>query len=204
MMSLSSGESTSIPVPGRDIFVQAWYQGGISVIDFTDSANPVEIAYFDRGPVDPEALVVGGYWSTYWYDGRIFGTEIVRGLDVLRLLPSEFLSEEEVAAANLADQGGVFNPQQQFPARWPAEPVVARAYLNQLSGTDALPAGFAADVARALTDATARLDEGVNDKGLARKLESLAASLQERGRDAITSERRLALAETLTGIAARL
>ncbi|MFW6087680.1 MAG: DUF305 domain-containing protein, partial [Myxococcota bacterium] len=114
-----------VPVPGRDVFVQAWYQGGVSVIDFTDSADPVEIAYFDRGPVDEEELVLGGYWSTYWYRGRIYGTEIVRGLDMLALVPSEHLSANEIAAAAAADQGGVFNPQQQFPVRWPAEPVVA-------------------------------------------------------------------------------
>jgi hypothetical protein len=123
-----------VPVPGRDIFVQAWYQGGISVIDFTDSARPVEIAYFDRGPIDAEDLVVGGYWSAYWYKGRIYGTEIVRGLDVLALLPSEHLTANEIAAAALADQGALFNPQQQFRVTWPAEPVVARAYLDQLPG----------------------------------------------------------------------
>jgi uncharacterized protein (DUF305 family) len=94
-----------VPVPGRDVFVQAWYQGGVSVIDFTDSARPVEIAYFDRGPVHKDALVLGGYWSTYWYGGKIYGTEIARGLDVLTLEPSEQLSANEIAAAALADQG---------------------------------------------------------------------------------------------------
>ena len=84
-----------VPVPGRDIFVQAWYQGGISVIDFTDSANPVEIAYFDRGPVDEEDLILGGFWSTYWYNGRIYGTEIVRGLDESKIAAN---AEAEVAA----------------------------------------------------------------------------------------------------------
>ncbi|MEE8524297.1 MAG: DUF305 domain-containing protein, partial [Thermoanaerobaculia bacterium] len=98
-----------VPVPGRDIFVQAWYQGGISVIDFTDSANPVEIAYFDRGPIDEERLVTGGFWSAYWYKGRIYGTEIIRGLDVFELVPSEYLSVNEVVAALLADEGGRFN-----------------------------------------------------------------------------------------------
>jgi hypothetical protein len=74
-----------IPVPGRDIKVQAWYQGGISVFDFTDPANPFEIAYFDRGPMDAERLVSGGYWSAYWYNGHIYGSEMARGLDVFRL-----------------------------------------------------------------------------------------------------------------------
>lgn len=121
-----------IPVPGRDIFVQAWYQGGLSIIDFTDSANPIEIAYFDRGPIDAEDLVTGGYWSTYWYQGRIYGTEITRGIDVFALIPSEHLTANEIAAAELANQGSVFNPQQQFPVSWPTEPIVSLAYLDQL------------------------------------------------------------------------
>jgi hypothetical protein len=122
-----------IPVPGRDIFVQAWYQGGISVIDFTDSENPFEIAYFDRGPIDAEELVTGGFWSTYWYGNRIYGTEIIRGLDVLALEASEYISDNEIAAAGLADFDGVFNPQQQFPVSWPDHPVVALALLDQLA-----------------------------------------------------------------------
>ena len=88
-----------IPVPGRDIMVQAWYQGGISVFDFTDPANPQEIAYFDRGPLDREELTLAGYWSAYWYNGYIYGSEIARGLDVFRLTPSESLSATEIAAA---------------------------------------------------------------------------------------------------------
>ena len=107
-----------VPVPGRDIFAQAWYQGGLSLVDFTDSSDPVEIAYFDRGPIHEEHLILGGYWSTYWYKGRIYGTEIARGLDVFKLVPSEFLSENEIAAAELADQGELFNPQQQFAVTW--------------------------------------------------------------------------------------
>ena len=109
-----------IPVPGRDIFVQAWYQGGISVIDFTDAKNPVEIAYFDRGPVDEEQLVTGGYWSAYWYNGRIYATEITRGLDVFALEPSEFLTPEEIAAAEGAQYpDGLFNPQTQTQVTGP-------------------------------------------------------------------------------------
>ena len=115
-----------IPVPGRDIFVQAWYQGGISVIDFTDAANPFEIAYFDRGPVDKDQLVTGGYWSAYWYNGRIYATEIARGLDVFALQPSEHLTAEEIAAAEAARyEGNVFNPQTQTQVTWPAEVVRA-------------------------------------------------------------------------------
>ncbi len=108
-----------IPVPGRDIFVQAWYQGGVSVIDFTDAKNPFEIAYFDRGPVDKDQLITGGYWSAYWYNGRIYATEIARGIDVFELEASEFLTADEIAAAKAANQGEVFNPQTQFPVTWP-------------------------------------------------------------------------------------
>ena len=202
-----------VPVPGRDIFVQAWYQGGISVVDFTDSANPVEIAYFDRGPIDTEDLILGGYWSTYWYDGRIYGTEIARGLDVLALLPSEHLSEHEIAAAAIADQGGVFNPQQQFRVGWPAEPVVARAYLDQLERGEGLAESLAAELAEALDRSAARLGEGARDEELAGRLDSLAAAVaEEGGREGrqgasggtVTQTRRAALGETLGGIAARL
>ncbi len=195
-----------VPVPGRDIFLQAWYQGGISVIDFTDSAKPVEIAYFDRGPIDEEELIVGGFWSTYWYDGRIYGTEMVRGLDVLALVPSEYLSEHEIAAAEMADQGGRFNPQQQLRVGWPAEPVVARAYLDQLVRTEALPGALVADLDGALEEAAARLRDGGVDAGLAAELESLAGALEGDGDvgDAVAERRRAGLGETLTGIAARL
>ena len=111
-----------IPVPNRDIFVQAWYQGGISVIDFTDSSDPKEIAYFDRGPIDKDILVTGGYWSSYFYEGYIYGTEIVRGLDVFKLTPSQYLTENEIDAASKAypESGSrIFNPQQQIPMSWP-------------------------------------------------------------------------------------
>ena len=117
-----------VPVPGRDIFVQAWYQGGISVIDFTDAENPFEIAYFDRGPVDADQLVTAGYWSAYWYNGRIYATEISRGLDVFALSPSEFLTAEEIAAVEAAQyDGGVFNPQTQTQVSWPEAAIAAAA-----------------------------------------------------------------------------
>ncbi|MCH7829794.1 MAG: DUF305 domain-containing protein [Proteobacteria bacterium] len=189
-----------IPVPGRDIFVQAWYQGGISLIDFTDSANPVEIGYFDRGPIDGEQMVVGGFWSTYWYRGRIYGTEIVRGLDVLALTPSEYLSENEIAAAVMANQGERFNPQQQFQITWPADPVVARAYIDQLVRDDALSGSLVAELAAALEQA----ESGARDKRLARELKSLAKALKKEGGDGVTAKRRAGLAETLRGIAAGL
>jgi uncharacterized protein (DUF305 family) len=193
-----------IPVPGRDIFAQAWYQGGMSIMDFTDSSNPVEIAYFDRGPIDEEHLILGGYWSTYWYDGRIYGTEIARGLDIFALVPSEYLTANEIAAAELADQGALFNPQQQFPVTWPAVPVVARAYIDQLERDNALSAASKAELDAALDRADARLDGSKKDRELAARLESLAASLGDGGGNANDSKRRAALAETLAGIAASL
>ncbi len=193
-----------VPVPGRDLFVQAWYQGGITVIDFTDSANPVEIAYFDRGPIDEEHLTLGGYWSAYWYDGRIYGTEIIRGLDVLTLLPSEHLSDNEIAAANLANQGAAFNPQRQMRFNWPAEPAVARAYLDQLARADALRSSLAADLDAALDRSAAALEHGARDARLARRLERLASRANRGAGEGATRTRRAGLAEALAGIAARL
>jgi hypothetical protein len=193
-----------VPVPGRDIFVQAWYQGGISVIDFTDSANPFEIAFFDRGPVDAEQLIVGGFWSAYWYDGKIYGTEIVRGLDTLSLLPSEYLTEDEIAAAVMADEGGAFNPQQQFRVSWPAEPVVARAYIDQLQRGEELSTSLAAGLNAALDLSASRLEDGGRDANLATRLESLATDLNSDSGDSATRKRLDALAETLGAIAARL
>ncbi len=189
-----------IPVPGRDIFVQSWYQGGISLMDFTDSANPVEIGFFDRGPIDGEQMVLGGFWSSYWYDGRIYGTEIVRGLDVLALLPSEYLSENEVAAALMANQRERFNAQQQFEVTWPANSVVAGAYIDQLKRDNALSDSLAAELAAALE----RSESGVHDRKLAGRLKSLAITLKKEGGEGITARRRAGLAETLTGIAAGL
>ena len=116
-----------IPVPGRDIMVQGWYQGGVSVFDFTDSAHPMEIAYFDRGPIDAARLITGGYWSTYWFNGSIFGSEIARGMDVFKLLPSEYLSQNEIDAAS-PSQATEFNAQNQPKVTWPAVTVVARVY----------------------------------------------------------------------------
>ncbi len=193
-----------VPVPGRDLMVQSWYQGGISVWDFTDSAAPFEIAYFDRGPVDAEELVGGGYWSSYWYDGRIYATEIARGLDVFALQPSDFLSENEIAAAALADQGRLFNPQQQFPVTWPAEPVVARAYVDQLRRGSGVAAAALDAISAALDLAASRLASNANDPRLAAQLTEHARGLDATRGDAITQKRSKGLSETLTGLAARL
>ncbi|MEO9971013.1 MAG: DUF305 domain-containing protein [Hyphomonadaceae bacterium] len=190
-----------VPVPGRDIFAQAWYQGGMSVMDFTDAANTVEIAYFDRGPVHEEKLVLAGYWSTYWYDGKLYGTEIARGLDVFALAPSEHLTENEIAAAALADQGELFNPQQQFSVTWPAVPTVARAYMDQLGRSDALSRRTVRRLNRALDSADKKLAESESDARLAGQLDDLAAGLDADGTD---GARQAALAGVLTDIAAKL
>jgi len=139
-----------IPVPGRDIMIQAWYQGGISVMDFTDAANPREIAYFDRGPIDPKMLVLGGSWSAYWYNGNIYSSEIARGLDVFELTPTKDLTQNEIDAARsvMVDEQNVQNQQQIV---WPKTLTVAKAYVDQLERSGAMNA---ADVtaARAAID----------------------------------------------------
>ena len=128
-----------IPIPGRDIEVQAWYQGGISVMDFTDAAHPVEIAYFDRGPIDPNLLVLGGDWSAYWYNGRIYASEIARGLDIFELTPTDHLTQNEIDAAKTV-QVSELNVQNQQKIEWPRNLVVAKAYVDQLERSQALPA----------------------------------------------------------------
>lgn len=194
-----------VPVPGRDIFVQAWYQGGMSVIDFSNSANPQEIAFFDRGPVNPEHMVSGGYWSTYWYNGRIYGTEIARGLDVIELQPSDHISANEIAAAGLArHEGGRFNPQQQHPVSWPDHPTVAMAYVDQLQRGRALAAGTVTQLTQALGQARPLVEGGRKDARLAGRLESLARSVRATGGDAAAGRRVTALQAQLRGIAGRL
>ena len=193
-----------IPVPGRDIFVQAWYQGGISIIDFTDSAKPVEIAYFDRGPIDKEHNVLGGYWSAYWYNGRIYGTEIARGLDVLALVPSAHLTQNEIAAAALANYGGRFNPQQQFAVTWPDHPVIALAYLDQLERANALPLEQVATLRQALTQAATEVGQKRSDAQLASRIGGLASGVPTSSSDPATATRASALRQALGKIAERL
>jgi hypothetical protein len=163
-----------VPVPGRDIEVQAWYQGGISVMDFTDPANPFEIAYFDRGPIDPKLLVLGGQWSAYWYNGYIYGSEIARGLDVFQLTPSKFLTQNEIDAAKTV-QVADLNVQNQQKLEWPAKLVVAKAYLDQLSRSQALAKSRIAQLQKAIRSAE---NSHMSDTSLA-KLKRLAPSLEE-------------------------
>jgi hypothetical protein len=195
-----------IPVPGRDIMAQGWYQGGVSVFDFTDSANPVEIAFFDRGPLDATKLITGGYWSTYWFNGHIYGAEIARGVDIFRLTPSEYLSQNEIDAATLI-RFDEFNAQQQPRVQWPPTFVVARAYLDQLMRNNAIQPARATAV-KAAIDRADKLRTG-KESGAAtvlNQLESLAADLERdansiSGRDA---ERLRSLAATIKGRVARL
>jgi hypothetical protein len=162
-----------VPIPGRDVEVQAWYQGGISVMDFTDPAHPYEIAYFDRGPIDAKTLILGGYWSAYWYNGYIYGSEIARGLDVFKLVPSKFLTQHEIDAANLV-QFQELNVQNQPKITWPEQLTVARAYLDQLERSKALTAEKIA----ALDKAIVRTQNSHNSKKELAKLHSMAASVE--------------------------
>ena len=170
-----------IPIPGRDIEVQAWYQGGISVMDFTDPANPVEIAYFDRGPIDPKMLVLGGDWSAYWYNGYIYGSEIARGLDVFQLTPTKFLTQNEIDAAKQV-RVAELNVQNQQKIEWPADLVVAKAYLDQLSRSQALTAGQIARLRKAIGNA----EKSHLSKGSVAKLQHIAPSLEKSAETAKT------------------
>ena len=184
-----------IPVPGRDIEVQAWYQGGVSVMDFTDVDHPVEIAYFDRGPIDPHVLVLGGDWSAYWYNGHIYASEIARGLDVFELSPTAFLTQNEIDAAKTV-QVAELNVQNQQKIEWPAKLVVARAYLDQLERSQALPADQIAAVRAAIQSAES---SNLNQTDLA-KLQRFVPPLRKSAgmtKSAADSKRMQSLAEIL-------
>ena len=128
-----------IPIPGREVMVQAWYQGGISVFDWTDPANAKEIAYHDRGPLNAERLIVGGSWSVYWYNGLIVSSEIARGLDIFELVPSPLISQNEIDAAKTV-QFDYLNAQQQRKFVWPPSFAMARAFVDQLERSKGLAA----------------------------------------------------------------
>ncbi|HEU4565955.1 MAG TPA: hypothetical protein VFS05_14950 [Gemmatimonadaceae bacterium] len=183
-----------IPVPGRDIMAQAWYQGGVSVFDFTDAAHPKEIAFFDRGPMDT-TLVLGGYWSAYWYNGHIYGSEIGRGLDIFELKPSELLSQNEIDAAKLV-RVELLNPQDQQKIEWPASFVVARAYLDQLARNDGLARERRARITREL-DAAEKLRGARQRAALSR----LAAQVERDARGAPDAARVRMLAEAVRKLA---
>jgi len=184
-----------IPVPGRDIEVQAWYQGGISVMDFTDPEKPFEIAYFDRGAIDPKVLVLGGDWSAYWYNGNVYASEIARGLDVFELIPSKFLTQNEIDAAK-AVRVSELNVQNQQKIEWPAKLAVAKAYLDQLSRSQALPTNEIAALQKAIQSA----ESSHMNKGKVAKLKNMAPSLEKdaaASKSQADSSRMHALAEIL-------
>jgi hypothetical protein len=181
-----------LPVPGRDIKVQAWYQGGISLMDFTDPARPVEIAYFDRGPIYPNMLVLGGAWSAYWYNGHIYASEIARGLDIFELTPTQHLTQNEIDAAK-AVRVAELNVQNQQKIEWPRRLIVAKAYVDQLERSRALPS----DRIAALRQAIQGAESNQSELG---KLKNLAPSLQKSAgqtKSAADSARLQALAEIL-------
>jgi len=182
-----------IPIPGRDVMVQAWYQGGLSVFDWTDPKHPREIAYFDRGPLDSTRLELGGYWSTYWYNGVIVGSEITRGLDIFELKPSGSISQNEIDAAKSVHLD-YFNTQGQVKFTWPKSFSLARAYVDQLErsspGEAGKIAGYRAALDRAerasgverrnaLNQLATQLDGDVSGAGEGAKLRMLAGVVQD-------------------------
>ncbi len=185
---------TLIPVPGRDIMVQAWYQGGLSVFDFTNPLKPIEIAYFDRGPINPAELTLAGFWSAYWYNGHIYGSEIGRGLDVLELKASPMLTQNEIDAAKSVQFAGS-NPQVQQQLVWAPSFVVARAYVDQLDRGRGLPAAQ-------LTSIMATLGMAEQQSGDARKatLRALGTRLDRAAAVARDRIRVKALAATVKGL----
>jgi hypothetical protein len=174
---------TLIPVPGRDIMVQAWYQGGLSVFDFTNPKSATEIAYFDRGPINPAELTLAGFWSAYWYNGYIYGSEIGRGLDVLELKPSAMLSQNEIDAARTVVFTGS-NPQTQDRLVWPASFVVARAYVDQLERGNGVVAGQVESIRASLgmAEQQAGPARAATLGALATRLERGAARARDAGR----------------------
>jgi hypothetical protein len=143
-----------IPIPGRDVMIQAWYQGGVSVFDWTDAKHPQEIAFFDRGPVDATRMQMGGSWSVYWYNGVMVSSEIARGLDIFELTPSAMMSENEIAAAKTV-HADYLNVQGQPKFVWPATFSLARAYLDQLERNGGLASGKIAKARAELSSAEA-------------------------------------------------
>jgi hypothetical protein len=185
---------TLIPIPGRDIMVQAWYQGGISVFDWTDPTHPREIAFFDRGPMDSTKLVDAGSWSAYWYNGYIVSSEISRGLDIFELRPSAFISQNEIDAANLI-HFDYLNAQDQQPLVWPAAFVVARAYLDQLARSNGLTPDKVSAARKALAAA-----EGLSGQGRRDALTQLAVQLQGDAQGAADQAKVRMLARTVTDL----
>lgn len=186
-----------IPVPGRDIMAQAWYQGGLSLMDFTDPDNPFEIAFFDRGPMSADTLFTGGYWSTYWFNGRLYGAEIMRGIDVLRLIPSEHLSAAEIRAAEAVVMDE-FNAQLQPKIEWEPSVDVAQAYLDQMVRANRILKSRAQEVQQVLSGNASAMQ--LNDLAALLEADVVLIEARELGGDA---ERMGKLAAVLRGMAAQ-
>jgi hypothetical protein len=165
-----------IPIPGRDVMAQGWYQGGISVFDWTDPKHPVEIAFHDRGPLDPDEMLMGGSWSVYWYNGLLVSSEIARGLDIFELTPSPYLSQNEIDAAKSV-RVEYQNSQGQRRLVWPPSFTLARAYVDQIERANTLPPDRIANIRRELTEA-----EGMSGAARGQKLTSLADGLSGSGK----------------------
>jgi hypothetical protein len=163
-----------IPIPGRDVEVQSWYQGGVSIVDFTDITHPIEIGYFDRGPVDGVKRAMGGQWSTYWYNGYIYGSEIARGVDVFKLVPNKYLTQNEIDAASQVHVAEL-NVQNQEKFSWPADFIVAKAYIDQLARDNAL----APERVTALNAAIAKAEASHSKSKDVAQLHAMAVSLDK-------------------------
>jgi hypothetical protein len=200
-----------VPVPGRDIMVQGWYQGGVDVIDFTDPDRPFEIAYFDRGPADPPPApgdttlaegvprrprTTGGSWGAYWYNGLIYSSELARGLDILELLPTDQLSANELAAAKLV-RWEEYNPQSQPRIVWPAAFPVVRSYLDQLVRGNGLAAARTTAISNALAAA-----ERQTGAARGRALSQLATQVHADANGARDAARVRAMAAAIEALAA--
>jgi len=162
-----------IPIPGREVMVQGWYQGGISVFDWTDPDNPHEIAFHDRGPVEANRMQSGGSWSVYWYNGLIVNSEIARGLDIFELVPSAYLTQNEIDAAKTV-RFDHFNTQGQQRFVWPSSFALARAYVDQLERSGGMSANEIETVRASLDGA-----EEATGAGRRSALNDLAGELRD-------------------------
>jgi hypothetical protein len=185
-----------IPIPARDVMVQAWYQGGISVFDWTDPRHPREIAFFDRGPVDSARMAMGGSWSAYWYNGNIVSSEIARGLDIFELLPSQYLTQNEIDAAKTV-HFDYFNTQGQPQFVWPPSFALARAYVDQVERSKGLSAARLSAVRQALANA-----EGTSGTQRRDTLTTLAAQLDTDARTSSDGGKVQTLAKAVRDLAA--